>query len=93
MLKERREWINKYKEDHQGKIPEDLTEFKNRFDVETPLSPDEEAAKKGEEKEDKAGKKKEKKKEGAKKKGKGKKGGGDDEGGASVALLYVSEVV
>jgi len=96
MLKERREWINKYKEDHAGKIPEDLTDFKNRFDVETPLSPDEEGGavgKKGEDKEDKAGKKKEKKKEGAKKKGgKGKKGG-DDEGGSSVALLYVSEVV
>ena len=91
MLKERREWINKYKEDHHGKIPEDLTEFKNRFDVETPTSPDEEGAKKGDDGDDKASKKKDKKKEGGKKKGKGKKS--DDDGGASAALIHVSEVV
>ena len=80
MIKERREWVNQYKENHNGKIPDDLADFKNRFNVETPLSPEEEAAAKAEADEG-GGKKKKKGADGGKKKGKkGKKGKADDDG-------------
>jgi len=92
MIAERREWVNQYKESHNGKIPDDLAEFKNRFDVETPLSPDEEGGKKDDED---GGKKKKKggeaKKKGGKK-GKKAKGGGDDDG-APAAQIYISEII
>ena len=93
MIKERREWVNQFKETHNGKIPDDLAEFKNRFDVETPLSPEDEAAKKAEEDEG-GGKKKKKGGDGGKKKGKkgGKKAKGDDDG-APAAQIYISEVI
>lgn len=75
MLKDRREWINMKMETENGKIPDDISKFYERFNTETPLSPEEEAQKKLEE-EEAASKKK--KKKGEKKKGK-KKGGKDDE--------------
>ena len=45
MLKERREWVNEQKSNQLGKIPEDVKPFYERFNVEQPLSPEEEAAK------------------------------------------------
>ena len=44
MLKERREWVNEQKK-LTYKLPEDCKGFYQRFNVETPLSPEEEAAK------------------------------------------------
>lgn len=41
MLKERREWVTDYRKNHQGKIPDDLEGFHERFKVEMPLSPEE----------------------------------------------------
>lgn len=46
MLKERRDWVHDYKAHHASKPPDDLTKFYERFNVETPLSPEEEEAKK-----------------------------------------------
>ena len=90
MIKERREWVNQFREGHNGKIPDDLEEFKNRFNVEAPLSPEEEAAKKAEE-EEAASKKK--KKKGEKKKAKKKKSKKDDDDGKPAATqIYVSEI-
>jgi len=45
MKKERRDWIQEYRGLHNGKPPADLKDFYNRFNVEPPLSPDEEEAK------------------------------------------------
>jgi IQ and AAA domain-containing protein len=76
-----------------GKPPKELSKFYERNNLETPLSPEEEAAKKAEE-EANAGKKgkKDAKKE-KKGKGKGKKGDGDDDGDKQVAKIGPSEVV
>jgi hypothetical protein len=77
MLKERRDWITDYRAKNLNKIPDDLKGFHERFNTETPLSPEEEAAKKAADEEDGKGKKgKAKAKDGGKKKGKGKKGKG-----------------
>jgi len=46
MKKERRDWIQEYKALHANKPPTDLKEFYERFNVETPLSPEEEELKK-----------------------------------------------
>jgi hypothetical protein len=46
MLKERRDWIQEYKALHANKPPTDLKEFYERFNTETPLSPEEEELKK-----------------------------------------------
>ena len=59
MLKERRNWITKYKDDHAGKVPEDLTDFKNRFEDKN-ISAEEEAARKAAEEEEKLAAKKKK---------------------------------
>ena len=45
-LNERRKWIIEETEKNQNEPPEDLKEFYKRFDVEQPLSPEEEEAKK-----------------------------------------------
>ena len=76
MLKERRDWIQEQKAMLGGKPPKEIAKFYERKNLETPLSPEDEAAKKAEE-EAEANKKgkKEKKKE---KKGKGKKGAKDE---------------
>jgi hypothetical protein len=45
MLKERREWIQEQKAITNGKVPADISKFYERNNLETPLSPEEEAAK------------------------------------------------
>jgi hypothetical protein len=95
MLKERRDWVNEYKRMNPNKLPEDLTAFHNRHNVETPLTPEEEAERAAAE-EETAGKDGKKKKEAPKKKAdpKKKKGkGGEDGDSAATVKLYLSEVV
>ena len=76
MLKERREWIQEEKAKQNGKIPADIVKFYERNNLETPLSPEDEEAKKLAEEQEKGKKgKKEKKKE---TKAKGKKGAGEE---------------
>lgn len=74
-----------------NKIPEDIKPFYDRFNVETPLSPEDEEAKRLADEEEKGKKKKkgEKKKE---KKKKGKKGKEDD-GAPQIIKIGASEVV
>lgn len=95
MLKERRDWIQQYKSQHNNKPPEDLKEFYDRYKLETPLSPEELEAKKLQEEED--AKNKAKKKDGkkdAKKDNKGKKKkGDDDEEKVQVVKVQITEVV
>lgn len=43
MLTERREWIWKYMQENGMKPPTDLKKFYERFDVEEPLTPEQEA--------------------------------------------------
>jgi hypothetical protein len=45
MLKERRDWIQDQKAMMGGKPPKELSKFYERENLETPLSPEEEAAK------------------------------------------------
>lgn len=45
MLKERRDWIQEYKANHANKPPDDIKPFYDRLKTETPLSPEEEEAK------------------------------------------------
>ena len=93
-MKERRDWIQYYKSQHNNKPPDDLKEFYERFNLETPLSPEEEEAKKLAEEEEAKNKKKKKeaKKEKKDAKGKKKKGGDDDEK-IPIAKIQVTEVV
>lgn len=94
MLKERRDWVQQWKADHNGKAPEDLKDFYDRFNVETPLTPEEQEAKRLQEEEE--AKNKKKKKDGAKKdkgKKKKKKGGDDDDGGSQTVKIGPSEIV
>lgn len=89
MLKERREWIQQQKAMTNGKIPADIAKFYERNNLETPLSPEEEAAKKAEEEAEKGKKgKKEKKKE-----KKGKKGKEKDDDSKQIAKIGPSEIV
>ena len=89
MLKERREWIQEEKAKQNGKIPADIVKFYERNNLETPLSPEDEEAKKLAEEQEKGKKgKKEKKKE---KKGNGKKGAGEEKN--QVAKIGPSEIV
>ena len=79
MLKERRDWIQEQKAMAGGKPPKELAKFYERNNLETPLSPEEQAAKDAE---DEAAAGKKGKKDAKKDKGKGKKGkkgGGDDD--------------
>lgn len=71
MLKERRDWVMDEKAKMNGKIPTDIAKFYERNNLETPLSPEEEEAKKLEAEAEK-GKKGKKEKAKAKGKGKGK---------------------
>jgi hypothetical protein len=89
MLKDRREWVLEKRQMNMGKIPDDIKPFYERFNVETPLSPEEQAAKDAEEEEG-GGKKKKKDKEKKKKKKKGDKDDGDDN---AIAKIGPSEVV
>lgn len=93
MLKERRDWIQEYKALHASKPPEDLKGYYERFNTETPLSPEDEEAKKLQDEEDsknKKSKKKEAKKEKGKKK---KKKDGDDDEKKQIVKIGPSEVV
>jgi hypothetical protein len=92
MKKERRDWIQDYKQMHASKPPDDVKGFYDRLKTELPLSPEEEEAKRlAEEEEGKSkGKKKEAKK--AAKKKKGKKGDDGDEK-AQIVKIGPSEVV
>ena len=93
MMKERREWINQQRALKLGAIPEDIKPFYEQFNNETPLSPEEEAARKAaEDEEGKGGKKKAEKKKAEKKKGKNAKGG-DDDGPAAIVKIGPSEAV
>jgi CO dehydrogenase/acetyl-CoA synthase alpha subunit len=76
MVKKRREWVDDFRANHQGKIPDDLKGFYEKDKVEAPLTPEQEEAKKLEEEE--AAKAKKNKKKAPKKKGKKGKGAKDD---------------
>lgn len=90
MLKDRRDWINEYRESHMGKIPDEIKPFYERFNVEAPLSPEEEEAKRLADEEEKGKKKKKEKKKEKKKK---KKGGKDEDTGPEIIKIGASEVV
>ena len=91
MLKERRDWVQWYRSNFAGKVPDNLDKFYSRNDLEVPLSPEEEEKKAAEEEGDGKGKKKKGEKA---KKGKGKKGGGgDDDEGPKLIKIGPSEVV
>jgi len=60
MLKDRREWVTMFKQNN-CKVPDEIKPFYERFNVEAPLSPEEEEAKRLEEEEAKSGKKGKKK--------------------------------
>ena len=78
-----------------GKVPEDLKDFYSQFNVEAPLSPEDEEAKRIEDEEaakNKKNKKKEKKKE-TKKKGKKGKGDAEEDPTKNLAMVGPSEVV
>lgn len=93
MLKDRREWINEQRSKNLGAIPAEIKPFYERFNVEAPLSPEEEAARQAE-KEEAAGKKKKKgEKKKKEKKKKGKKGKGDDDDKPAKVLFGPTEVV
>jgi hypothetical protein len=79
MLKDRREWVTMFKQNN-CKVPDEIKPFYERFNVEAPLSPEEEEAKRLEEEEAKSGKKGKKKEKKKEKKKKGKKKGVDDDG-------------
>lgn len=89
MLKERRDWIQEQKAMQAGKPPADIVKFYERNNLETPLSPEEQAIKDAEA-EAEGGKKK---KKDAKKKGKKGKGGDDGDDDKQVAKIGPSEVV
>lgn len=91
MLKERRDWVMDEKAKMNGQIPSDISKFYERNNLETPLSPEEEEAKKLE-KEAEKGKKGAKKADKGKAKGKGK-GKGEKEEKNQVAKIGPSEVV
>lgn len=94
MLKERREWVNEQKA-MTYKLPEDCKGFYERFNVETPLSPEEEAAKQAaaEEEAKAKGAKKGDKKKPDKAKGKKKKGGGDEDDAPAIVKIGITEAV
>lgn len=92
MLKQRRDWVQWYRSNFAGKVPDNLEKFYQKNNLETPLSPEEEEKKAGEEDD---GKKKKGGKDKGKGKGKGKKAGGgdDDDGGEKLLKVGPTEVV
>jgi SpoVK/Ycf46/Vps4 family AAA+-type ATPase len=92
MLQDRRRWINEQREIQLGKIPDEIKPFYDRNNVETPLTPEEQAAKDAAAEEE-GGKKKKKGEKKKEKKKKGKKGKGDDDGDAQIVKIGPSEVV
>jgi hypothetical protein len=97
MIQERREWITLEIQKKGGTIPSSLEEFYKRYNVDVPLSPEEEELKKLLEEEDakkKAkGKGKGKKDEKKPAKGKGKKGKVEDDGKEDIKLVGPPEEV
>jgi SpoVK/Ycf46/Vps4 family AAA+-type ATPase len=92
MLQQRRDWINEQKAMNGNKVPDDIKPFYDRFNTETPTSPEEEAARAAEEAEEGGKKKKKGEKKAKKAKGKkGKKDDGDDK--PQVIKIGTSEVV
>jgi SpoVK/Ycf46/Vps4 family AAA+-type ATPase len=92
MLQQRRDWINEQKAMNGNKVPDDIKPFYDRFNTETPTSPEEEAARAAEEAEEGGKKKKKGDKKAKKAKGKkGKKDDGDDK--PQVIKIGTSEVV
>ena len=89
MLKERREWVLEKRQNNLGKVPDDIKPFYERFNVETPLSPEEQAAKDAEDEEG-GGKGKKKDKKAPKKKG---KKGAKEDGEEAPVKIGPSEVV
>ncbi len=89
MLYEWREWIWQYMQENGMKPPPDLKKFYEWFDVEAPLTPEQEALRKLEEEEAAKAKKKKKK---PKPKGKKKKKGGDDDK-PNIVTVGPTEVV
>lgn len=89
MMKVRREWINEQRQ-MAGKIPDDIAKFYERFNVEAPLSPEEEAQKKLEEEEAAAKKKKKKAQKAKKKKGKKDK---EEDPSKKAAKIQTTEVI
>lgn len=87
-LKKRRDWIQQYRSDFPGKLPDGLDKYYEKDNVK-------EDAKEGDDDDD-GGEKKKKKEKKTKEKGKkGKKGkkGGDEEGGEKLMKIGPSEVV
>ena len=90
MMKERRDWIQEQKVMNGGKPPPNIEKFKDRNNLEAPMTSDELAAKAAE---DEAGGGKKGKKEAKKKEGKkGKKCDKDDDE-KNVAKIGPSEVI
>jgi hypothetical protein len=92
MLKERRDWIQEQKAISGGKPPKELAKFYERNNLETPLSPEEEAAKAAED-EAAAGKKGKKDAKKDKGKKKGKKGGDGGDEKTEAAKLGPTECI
>jgi len=95
-MKKRQDWIQEYKENHNGKPPDKIDKYDERLNVKEPLSPEEEAAAAAaaEEKAKKKGdKKKGDKKKGDKKKGDKKKGKKDAEEKTATVTVGPTEVV
>ncbi len=88
MIKDRRYWVNQYKE-KSNKIPEEIKPFYLRFDNE--LTPEEEEAKRLADIEAKI--KKKKKTEKKDKKKKGKADDDDDDGGSNHVKIGGSEII
>ena len=91
MLKDWRVWINEQRINNLGKLLKDINPFYDWFNIETPLSPEEEPAKKADDEEDKGKKKKKGEKKKMEKKKKGKKDAGDVK--PAKVLFGPSEVV
>lgn len=89
MLKDRREWINQKMETENGKVPDDIAKFYERFNAEDAPTEEELARRAAEEEEAKKNKgKKEKKKEKKGKKGKG----GDEDPTSGMLKMGTTEV-
>lgn len=89
MLHERREWVQEMKGRFKGKVPTDIAKFYERNNIETPLSPADEAARAAAEEADKGKKKPKEKKEKKAKKKKGKK----DDDSKNIYKIGPTEVV
>lgn len=88
MLTARRDWIQRYMQENGMKPPTDIKKFYEQFEVEEPLTPEQEALRKLQEEEDAKAKKKKKDKKPPKKK---KKKDGDEK--PNIIMTGPSEIV